>query len=416
MAETTASSRRNRLKDRLREWFGGLDPKKKRMYVLAAILCVFFILASVGYAIRHPEGKARQPASRNSGGSGGSVIDLNPNILKESAYLEQQKELSDARQKMQDFEKQLDDMKKEMAVPPAQATGAGTKQETAKYPPPPLPSAPQPGQQPSTFPGAQALPQSPYPREPKALEEAQVIGGIEVVSNPQPEPPPPDDKKKEEIRVYLPPSFMEGSLLSGLDCPTVESAKKDPMPALIRIKDLAVLPNAVKANLKGCFVIAQGWGSLADERAHLRLVSLSCLDKGGKSVIDQDVDGFVVDSDGKIGLSGTVVAKLGSTIARAALAGFFGGVGDFLKASTTTTQVTAAGTIQSIDTSRLATAGLGGGLSTAANELGKFYMELARQTMPVIEVGATKTITIVISKGVDLVIKEKQGIKGNEEN
>jgi conjugal transfer pilus assembly protein TraB len=260
------------------------------------------------------------------------------------------------------------------------------------------------------------MPQSPYPREPKALEESQVIGGIEVVSNPAPEPQPQEDKKKEELRVYLPPSFMEGSLLSGLDCPTVESAKKDPMPALIRIKDLAVLPNAVKANLKGCFVIAHGWGSLADERAHLKLVSLSCLDRGGKSVIDQEVDGFVVDSDGKIGLSGTVVAKLGSTIARAALAGFFGGVGDFLKASTTTTQVTAAGTIQSIDTNRLATAGLGGGLSTAANELGKFYMELARQTMPVIEVGATKTITIVISRGVDLVIKEKQGVKGNEEN
>jgi conjugal transfer pilus assembly protein TraB len=45
-------------------------------------------------------------------------------------------------------------------------------------------------------------------------------------------------------------------------------------------------------------------------------------------VIDQKVKGFIVDQDGKIGLRGKVVAKMGSMIARAALAGFASGVGD----------------------------------------------------------------------------------------
>ena len=36
-------------------------------------------------------------------------------------------------------------------------------------------------------------------------------------------------------------------------------------------------------------------------------------------------------------------------------------------------------------------------------------MELARQTMPVIEVGATKQVTLVISEGVNLDIKKVQG-------
>jgi conjugal transfer pilus assembly protein TraB len=58
-------------------------------------------------------------------------------------------------------------------------------------------------------------------------------------------------------------------------------------------------------------------------------------------------------------------------------------------------------------------AGVGGGVATAANELQKFYLELAKQTMPVIEVGATKSITVIVSEGVDLVIKElRQGRSG----
>ena len=54
-------------------------------------------------------------------------------------------------------------------------------------------------------------------------------------------------------------------------------------------------------------VIAEATGSLAKERAMVRLVSLSCLDQEGHAVIDQGVKGFVVDRDGKVGLGGRVV-------------------------------------------------------------------------------------------------------------
>jgi conjugal transfer pilus assembly protein TraB len=35
---------------------------------------------------------------------------------------------------------------------------------------------------------------------------------------------------------------------------------------MIRVQAPAVLPNEVKANLKGCFVIAEGYGNLATHR------------------------------------------------------------------------------------------------------------------------------------------------------
>jgi conjugal transfer pilus assembly protein TraB len=54
---------------------------------------------------------------------------------------------------------------------------------------------------------------------------------------------------------------------------------------------------------------------------------------------------------------------------------------------------------------------LGSGLAQGAHELQKFYLEIAKQSMPVIEVAATRNITLVVSEGVDLEIKEKPGGK-----
>ena len=86
----------------------------------------------------------------------------------------------------------------------------------------------------------------------------------------------------------------------------------------------------MKADLKGCFIIVEAHGSLFDERAHVRLDTLSCLAKNGESVIDQKVKGYVVDEDGFVGLRGKVVSKMGAAIARSLFAGFVAGFGDAL--------------------------------------------------------------------------------------
>jgi conjugal transfer pilus assembly protein TraB len=51
-------------------------------------------------------------------------------------------------------------------------------------------------------------------------------------------------------------------------------------------------------------------------------------------------------------------------------------------------------------------AGIGSGISTASQQISKFYLELAHQAMPVIEVGAVRDVTLVISEGTELEIKE----------
>jgi conjugal transfer pilus assembly protein TraB len=369
-------------------------------------------------------------------------VPLDPKLLEKSMYMEGQKEIAKRDEKIAALARQLDDIvneKKEKDEKEGNAAQApnGPKGDTrgnalkagkseARLPDIPLPVPPAvtgsglPGAKEAAStsfgkfppPSGTAGAVQPYQNTPPATARPDTFGDIEIVSardNPKGKDGKDDggDKKKEPgERIYLPPSFMAATLLSGLDAPTSEGAKGNPVPVFIRIKELAFLPNRVKANLKGCFVIAEGHGNLASERAELRLVSLSCLDRRDHAVIDQKIKGFVVDSDGKIGLKGTVVSKMGAAVARSLIAGFFGGVGEAFRQSATTQTVSALGSTQIVEPSQVLRSGIGTGVSTAATELQKFYLELAKQTMPVIEVGATKNITVIVNEGVDLVIRE----------
>jgi conjugal transfer pilus assembly protein TraB len=394
------------MKDKLKTIWANVTPRQKRNIVLLAIITAVLAFSMTGYLFKTRDGGTMQGKTAQKK----KEITLDAGLLEKSAYLEGRKEIAKTEEKLSLLQKELNEIKEQKA----KITQAESKM--------PLPAVPKPAD-PSRAVHYPVPPPPPPPAPSTGLSQAgqtskqaaDATGDIEVVSNPQAQK---QDQKAAEVKknekgdsVYLPPSFMEATLLSGLDAPTVESAKGNPVPVLLRIKDLAILPNKVKADLKGCFVIAEGQGNLADERAHLRLVNLSCLSRKGQAVIDQKIKGFVVDSDGKIGLRGTVVSKMGSAIARSVLAGFFGGVGDALKSGTVTSSISALGTTQTLDSGKIAQAGLGSGLAQGAHDLQKFYLELAKQSMPVIEVGATRNITLVVSEGVDLEIKEKSGGK-----
>ena len=200
-------------------------------------------------------------------------------------------------------------------------------------------------------------------------------------------------------------------MLSGLNAPTSEGAKGQPMPALVRIKTPAVLPNDVKANLKGCFVVVHGYGSLADERAYLSAVALSCILKNGQGAIESKITGYIVDSDGSIGLRGKVISKMGQNLVRSALAGFMSGIGTAAQTAYQPQETVLAGvglqtTTGSIPMRSILESGVGSGIGQAGKDLSKFYLDLAKQTIPVVEVKAERGLTLVLTEGVDLKIKD----------
>lgn len=393
--------------DKTKKQWDNLPAEKKRIAVIGAVVGIIIVLSVGGYYATRSE----KPVVSQKAVNTKKEISLEPKLLEKTYMAESTKQIEALKQEFADIKKQMEEEKR---LKEAKEAEMGSKANAPQMPPvpPPMPhgqpAVPPPPSPPSYTQNTETPADKPAP-------VIEIIGDIEVVSHQvKVQTEAEDNKKKEGVKIYLPPSFMEATLLSGLDAPAVGDGKGNPVPVLLRVKDIAVLPNKVKANLKGCFVIADGNGSLADERAHLRLVSLSCIAKNGEAVIDQDIKGFVVDSDGKIGLRGRVVSKMGSAIARSFLAGMFGGIGDAINTSQITTMTSALGTTQTTTGgfSDITKAGLGKGLSTAASELQKFYLELAKQSIPVIEVGATKTVTLVISKGTQIEVKDYKGIGG----
>lgn len=431
----------------LKDRWNAMKPETRQKMSILLVFGIFIGVVALVYALT---GDTKKKATVSV--EAPKVITLDPKLLEKTMTVKADEQSG----KIEQLQKQLDAMKQGGPVPTGQPgamqlgtpTAPGTPVAAAGSPagvpmtagPQSMPAPPsgknkkssRPPELPPGFPpqsgmsGAGTLPPPPGATGDIAVapQQREVIGDIEIASNPSYKEgsagagsragaasSADGDKKKADRDIFLPPSYVEATLLNGLYAPTAEGARGNPVPVLLRVRDLAQLPNDVKANLKGCFIISEGVGNLSDERAHLRLKSLSCISKGGESVIDQPVKGFVVDSDGKLGVSGTVVSKMGATITRSLIAGFFSGFGDALKQSSQySSQYTGplGGTtsVLTADMSQMALAGLGQGVSNAANDLGKFYLELAKQTMPVIEVGGSKRVTLVFSEGVTLKVKE----------
>ncbi len=384
---------------RLKALFNALPPDKKRKAVIVLIAIGLIVFSIVGYywsrSGKGPEKKAEVAKQEE--------IKLDAGILQKTQYQENQKRIQELEAQikaMQEAQQKEEEAKRIAQEEEKKKKEMEEKQPKVHMPPSPPPLPPVPAGQQGFGQGQMGYPPPPQPEKP------EVIGGIGIVSQQIEKKEKEDAKKQVKKKYYLPTSFMEATLLSGLDAPAVSKAEGNPMPALFRVKAPAVLPNRVKANLKGCFVIAEGLGNLADERAHLRLVSLSCIDRKGNAVIDQKIKGFVVDSDGKIGLRGRVVSKMGAHIVRSLIAGFFGGLGQVAGTQSYSFSVTGAGTVSTIEPGKVAQAAIGGGIQQAAVNLQKFYLELAQQTIPVIEIQATRNVTLVVSEGVELEIKE----------
>ncbi|WDA35095.1 TraB/VirB10 family protein [Sphingobium sp. YC-XJ3] len=250
------------------------------------------------------------------------------------------------------------------------------------------------------------------PPAPPAPPVEKTVGAIGSAAGPvmaQGAADTSSSSKKKNRTIYLPPGFMKARLLTGIDALASRDATSNPEPIIARVQAPAVLPNEVKANLAGCFVVGNATGSLAKERVEVQLVSLSCVDFDEHSIVDQPVKGFFVDTDGKKGLSGKVVTRAGATLARAFIAGTISGISQSVESTFGNTSTSALGTVRTLDAGDAAKTGIAGGLSKSSDKLTDFYLDLARQAGPIVEVGAAKDVVVVIQEGATLEIKPGAG-------
>jgi len=246
--------------------------------------------------------------------------------------------------------------------------------------------------------------------QPQAALQIRVIKADKPPSTQDVKPSAGQSSQASEV--FIPAgSILTGVLLNGLDAPTGKKAMKEPMPVLFRIKKEAILPNRFHADVRECFLLAAGFGDLSAERAYFRGETFSCVRQDG-GVIEVPMNAYATGEDGKNGVRGRVVSKQGALLAQAMMAGFLRGFSDaFGRTQIPVLMTGGAGALsgttpfQSAFSSQSMEGGALKGAGYAMERLANFYMDMAEEIYPVIEVDATRQVNFIVQKGTALKLK-----------
>lgn len=249
--------------------------------------------------------------------------------------------------------------------------------------------------------GLNKLGEIPVLQKKIIVKEEPIPDPLQYATIAQPEKPKKEEKPITPINMISTGTISKVVLLGGMDAPTMARAKSNPLPVLMKVTDPSFLPNDWRENIQGCFFLGEGYGDLSSERAYIRVTTLSCVTKDGYH-IDTPFKGAVYGEDGKVGLRGRVVTKQGALLARSIVAGFLKGVSDAFKQSNTIVSVTPNGSTSTINPSKAFQTGAYAGASEATNKLAEFYLKMADQIAPVIEISAGRRVDVVALEPVKL--------------
>lgn len=203
---------------------------------------------------------------------------------------------------------------------------------------------------------------------------------------------------------YVPPNaFAPATVLVGVDAATGQRAQNDPLNATFLITGPArhVVKNGVmeQTDLEGCVVNGAAFGDLSSERILIKLAKMTCPLPNGQVAV-QDVQGHVTEN-GKAGVRGKIISRVGDKINRAAVAGLFSGLGGALgNSGRGFGGGGSGGIIQEIPNGEeLAIASVGAGVSNAASTLTEYYVERARAIEPVVSMPRGIDVELVFISG-----------------
>ena len=214
-----------------------------------------------------------------------------------------------------------------------------------------------------------------------------------------------EDAREDESIQYLPAgTIISGTLITGLDAPTNQGASSEPHPALLRVKEEAIMPNRYRGDIRECFVILGGYGSLSTERAFMRSETLSCIDGDGNAM-ESSLESFAVGEDASAGIRGRLVSKEGQLLAQSLKAGALGAFAEVFRSTPVPTiQTEASGTtpFQSVASADAVQSGAVAGAGDALDRIAQYYLDVADMIFPVIEISAGREIDLVVNKGTEI--------------
>lgn len=199
---------------------------------------------------------------------------------------------------------------------------------------------------------------------------------------------------------YVPAgSFVTAVITGGADANAGVNGQGDTVPMVFQTLNAGILPNGKPSRLNNCTIIGAVYGEISSSRGIVRTQRLSCI--FGDEIIDIPVKGTVFNF-GRNGIRGTTLMKNSKVIQMAGISGLLTGLGETGKALSETTSTSALGSTTTIGGSDALFNLVGGATASVGSQLADYYIKLAEQYHPIIELNPGNIVNIVFLQGFPL--------------
>lgn len=219
----------------------------------------------------------------------------------------------------------------------------------------------------------------------------------------------------EELRgvqtnsLHIMTGLTQAYMITGAYAPAFESGKEEPLPVLFQVEGDILIANNDTESLDNCMLIGSAKGNMNSQTADIRLHNITCSLADGTKMIEGSISGWVIGENGIPGVQGELMHKNGAWLSKTFVAGFLETFASAFS-NTDSTEITFDDEDDDVSPGNaigdnLKSAGAGG-LSTVFGRLGEYYLQMAEQIFPVIEVKGGRTVNILLKGGEDLKIKD----------
>ncbi|MGR5282006.1 TrbI/VirB10 family protein [Photobacterium damselae] len=262
---------------------------------------------------------------------------------------------------------------------------------------------------PDPFGALDSLPQEPhYPKPPTHYEQRELKQyrtsprkGIQTFSYRWPSKQAPYRRTSQN---YVPTgSFVTAVLIGAADANAGVNAQGDTAPILFRAIHDGILPNGKRSHLRDCLFTASVYGEISSNRGIARLQNISCIfeKNGQEQIIDMPVQGTAFNF-GRNGIRGTPVMRNGKIIQMAGISGVFTGLGETGKNASSSTISNPSGVLSTVNPSDALLNMGGSALESVGEKLSDYYIKLAEQYHPIIELNPGSVVNLVFLAGFPL--------------
>lgn len=216
-------------------------------------------------------------------------------------------------------------------------------------------------------------------------------------------------KKRNTYRVVT--GFTEGYMVTGAYAPLFDGAgggggsteAVPNVPVLIETTGDLLMPNDTIGSIDKCMILANAKGNASARVIDIRADKMTCLLDGGTKIIEGKLKGYIVNEAGTPGLPATMVYRAGEFLSRMVASGLLESLSSAFVNSAAGYNTQAVG---STNFYGAAATGAGNGLNNAFTKLSDFYLQLAEQTLPVLETKPGRFVTLVLNGGDEFEMKD----------